>query len=160
MGSLVKRITSFYDRYENLNLKVTFVLIALQLIHLYWLATDIILVKLVGQSWFPFPDIPAPLFVAIDYLEIPALFSGMVVYAMAIRRRGGHIHRNVLFMAILAAQVFHLFWITDEVVYDALFNVVPIQLPIWLVWIAILVDYLELPIIWDLFRKAFSKKKK
>lgn len=160
MGGVIKRISGFYEKYENLNLKVTFVLIALQLIHLYWLASDIILVKLVGISWFPFPDIPAPLFVAIDYLEIPALFSGMVVYAVLIRKKGEHIHKNILFMTILAVQAFHLFWITDEVVYDALFNVVPIALPIWLVWVAILVDYLELPIIWDLFRKVVSKKKK
>lgn len=159
MGKILKGVVKFYNRYENLSLKITFVLIALQLIHLYWLATDVILVKLIGESWFPFPHIPPPLFVVIDYLEIPALFSGMVVYALLLRKNGEHFYKNAAFMAILAMQAFHLFWITDEVVYETLFNVVPIALPIWLVWIAILVDYLELPIIWDLFRKVIKKKK-
>ena len=157
MGKVLDRISKFYQKYENLGLKITFFLISLQVIHLYWLASDVVMQKLVGHNFFILPQVPVPLLVAIDYLEIPALFSGIVFYLVMLHRRDRHPLKNVLFLSLLAVQVLHMFWITDEVVYGALFNVVPIALPIWLVWIAILIDYLELPVIFDLFRKIVKK---
>jgi hypothetical protein len=46
---------------------------------------------------------------------------------------------------MLAVQVVHIFWITDEVVYSSLFNYSFIEIPYVLSWITILIDYLELP---------------
>ena len=50
--------------------------------------------------------------------------------------------------------------ITDEIVYDSFFNSSFVELPVVLSWIAILIDYLELPVMADLFYKVIKKKKK
>jgi hypothetical protein len=51
-----------------------------------------------------------------------------------------------------------MFWITDEFVVATLASSAPLM-PAWLAWIAILIDYLELPVMWDTvlrFSKALS----
>lgn len=155
---ILQKIAGFWHRYENANLKIAFALISLQVIHLYWLTTDVVLQRIFGESFFVLQQIPLPLFIAIDYLEIPALFAGITFYALSVYKHKKNFRRNLLFLILLAIQIFHLFWITDEIVYDVLFGVVPIQIPVYLAWIAILIDYLELPVIGDLFYKVFRKK--
>lgn len=154
---ILQKIADFWRRYKNLNLKIALVLISLQIIHLYWLTTDVVLERLVGTSFFAFPQIPLPLFVVIDYLEIPALIAGIAFYSLNVyrQRRFG---KDFLLLVALAVQIFHLFWITDEVVYDLLLGTIPIQIPVYLAWIAISIDYLELPVIGDLFYKLFRKR--
>ena len=61
---------------------------------------------------------------------------------------------------MLAVQVVHIFWITDEVVYNSLFNYSFIEIPYVLSWIAILIDYLELPVMVDLFYRIIKKEKR
>ncbi len=155
---VLQKIVDFWHKYENLNLKIAFVLISLQIIHLYWLTTDVVLLRIFGESFFAFPEIPLPLFIIIDYLEIPALFAGLTFYSLTLYRRR-KLDKNLLFLIFLGVQVLHLFWITDEIVYEILFDVVPIQLPIYIAWIAILIDYLELPVMGDLFYKVFRRKR-
>jgi hypothetical protein len=46
----------------------------------------------------------------------------------------------------------HILWITDEFVV-AEFGGESTGIPGWLAWIAILIDYLELPVIFDTFRR-------
>lgn len=82
---LVQKFIDFYHRYETLGLKITFILISLQIIHLYWLTTDVVLQKIFGQSFFLVPKNLSPLFVVIDYIEIPALVSGIIFYIYSIR---------------------------------------------------------------------------
>ena len=154
-----KRVAGFYEGYENLGLKVTFLLIALQVIHLYWLTTTVVIARLFGENLFLFPQVPTLLFVVIDYLEIPALFTGMVFYALQIHDRGGRVRKNLIFISLLAVQVFHIFWITDDVVYTTLFNKVAIEIPLYLAWAAIFVDYLELPVVGDLFAKIIRRQR-
>ena len=158
-ADLVEKFIDFYHRYENLNLKITFFLISLQILHLYWLTTDVVLQKLFGHSFFLAPKSFLPLFVVIDYIEIPALISGLIYYAYSVRRNKSSAKRSYLFLGLLAVQVVHIFWITDEVVYDIFFSSSFIELPIVLSWIAILIDYLELPVMADLFYKVIKKKK-
>ena len=158
-ADLVGKFVDFYHRYENLNLKITFFLISLQILHLYWLTTDVVLQKLFGESFFIAPKSFLPIFVVIDYIEIPALISGLIYYAYSIRRNKSSARRSYLFLGLLAVQVIHIFWITDEVVYDNFFNSSFIELPVVLSWIAILIDYLELPVMADLFYKVIKKKK-
>lgn len=154
---ILQKIAGFWHRYENLNLKIALVLISLQIIHLYWLTTDVVLKRLVGTSFFAFPQIPLPLFVIIDYLEIPALIAGITFYSLNVYRQR-KFGKDFLLLVALAIQIFHLFWITDEVVYDLLLGTIPIQIPVFLAWIAISIDYLELPVIGDLFYKLFRKR--
>lgn len=154
---ILRKIADFYRKYEDLGLKITFALIALQIIHLYWLTTDVVLARSLGESFFAFPQVPQPLFVAIDYLEIPALFSGIVFYGLAIYNNKNS-RRSSLFLILLAVQIFHIFWITDEVLYEILFSTIPIAIPAALAWVAISIDYLELPVMADLFYRLFVKK--
>jgi hypothetical protein len=59
---------------------------------------------------------------------------------------------------MLGVQVVHIFWIPDEVVYSSLFNYSFVEIPYVLSWSAILIDYLELPVMADLFYKIIKKK--
>jgi hypothetical protein len=156
---LVQKFIDFYHRYETLGLKITFILISLQLLHLYWLTTDVVLQKIFGQSFFLVPKNLLPLFVVIDYIEIPALISGIIFYIYSIRS-GEDSKKSYLFLGMLGVQVIHIFWITDDVVYSSFFNSSFVQIPSLLAWIAILIDYLELPVIGDLFYKIIKKKRR
>ncbi|TLX92238.1 MAG: hypothetical protein E6K94_00290 [Thaumarchaeota archaeon] len=153
----VQKFIDFYHRYENLNLKITFFLISLQILHLYWLTTDVVLQKIFGQSFFIVPKNLLPIFVVIDYIEIPALVSGIIYYAYSVRRNKAAA-KSYLFLGMLAVQVIHIFWITDDVVYSSFFETSFVQLPYVLSWIAILIDYLELPVMADLFYKVIRNK--
>jgi len=157
---LVQKFINFYHRYENLNLKITFVLISLQILHLYWLTTDVVLQKIFGQSFFLVPKSLLPIFVVIDYIEIPALISGIIFYTYSIRNGKDSANKSYLFLGLLGVQVIHIFWITDEVVYNSLFKSSLVEIPYLLSWIAILIDYLELPVMADLFYKVVRKKRR
>ena len=156
---LLGKFIDFYHRYENLNLKITFFLISLQILHLYWLTTDVVLQKIFGQSFFLFPKTLLPIFVVIDYIEIPALLSALIFYSYEIRKNRATAKRSYLFLALLGVQVIHIFWITDEVVYSSLFESNFVEIPYVVSWIAILIDYLELPVMADLLYRIIHKKK-
>lgn len=154
----VQKLVGFWQRYENLNLKVAFFLVSLQLIHLYWLTTDVVVQRITGESTFavPLTGQAVLLFVVIDYIEVPALVAGLAYYSLNLYRLRGA--KNSLFLAMLVVQVFHIFWLTDEVVYSTLFGEQSaIGLPHYAAWVAILIDYLELPVMADLFYRTFVK---
>ena len=157
MSGAVQKLVGFWRRYESLNLKVAFVLISLQLVHLYWLTADVVVKRITGEGGL---NIGGPLlvfFIVIDYIEIPALVAGLTYYALNIykREKAG---KNMLLLVLLAVQVFHIFWITDEVVYDTFFgSPSAVDIPYYAAWIAILIDYLELPVIADLFYRTIIK---
>jgi hypothetical protein len=160
MSTAAQKIVNFWYRYENLNLKITFILISLQLLHLYWLTTDVVLQRIYGESFLIFPKAFLPVFVVIDYIEIPALISGMTFYSLSIYKHQKDSWKNSLFLAMLSVQVVHIFWITDEIVYDTLFKTRLVEFPLYIAWIAILIDYLELPVMADLFYKIIKGEKK
>ena len=160
MSTAAQKIVNFWYRYENLNLKITFILISLQLLHLYWLTTDVVLQRIYGESFLIFPKAFLPVFVVIDYIEIPALISGMTFYSLSIYKHQKQSWKNSLFLAMLAVQVVHIFWITDEIVYDTFFETRFVEFPLYIAWIAILIDYLELPVMADLFYKIIKGEKK
>jgi hypothetical protein len=157
---IVQKIANFWERYENLNLKITFILISLQVLHLYWLTADVVLQRISGESYLGLPRVLLPLFIIVDYVEIPALVSGITFYSFSILiRREGHSWKNFVFLVLLAIQIVHISWITDEIVYESFFNNDLIKFPIYLAWIAILIDYLEIPVMIDLFYKTFKGSK-
>ena len=160
MSTAAQKIVNFWYRYENLNLKITFILISLQLLHLYWLTTNVVLQRIYGESFLIFPKAFLPVFVVIDYIEIPALISGITFYSLSIYKHQKDSWKNSLFLAMLAVQVVHIFWITDEIVYDTLFKTRLVEFPLYIAWIAILIDYLELPVMADLFYKIIKGEKK
>jgi hypothetical protein len=159
MSVAIQKILDFWTKYESLNLKITFILISLQILHLYWLTADVVLQRITGESYLGLPRILLPLFIIVDYVEIPALVSGITFYLFSIFKRKSHSRKNVVFLLLLAIQVVHIFWITDEVVYESLLDNDLVIFPAYAAWTAILIDYLEIPVMVDLFYKTFKIKR-
>lgn len=143
----------WYDRNFQINLVVAAGLFALQLLHLTWLALHVIALRLMGDSLFPTSPFFTSLLVAVDYTEIPALISSSLLYAHEFRQ--GFRRKSVLFLTFINAQWLHLFWITDEFLMSSLIGGREgTILPVWLAWIAIFIDYLELPVVADTIVKV------
>jgi len=143
---------AWYERHYTLNVSIAAALFVLQLLHLYWLGTDVIAQRALGQSfWDPSDGVEWALFV-VDYTEIPVLVSVSLVYLNELRR--GFSPKPLLFLLFLNTQWLHIFWITDEFVVNK-FSGDPAasSLPAGLAWVAILIDYLELPVIYDTLRR-------
>jgi len=156
---LFKKLINFYLRYQNLNLKISFLLISLQLLHLYWLTTDVVLYRITGTDYFVQASGFVLLFIIIDYIEIPALVSGITYYFFnLIYNKKEKRIKNIIFLILLAIQSIHIFWITDDIVYSTFVGADLIEIPEYLVWIAILIDYLELPVIYDLLKRIIKKE--
>ncbi|MFL6497577.1 MAG: hypothetical protein ACJ70U_02610 [Nitrososphaera sp.] len=87
------------------------------------------------------------------------MVAGLTYYALSIYNHEKGSTKNALLLSMLAIQVFHIFWITDEVVYDNFFGTSSgaVEIPYYAAWVAILVDYLELPVIADLFYRTIIK---
>jgi hypothetical protein len=99
------------------------------------------------------------LFIIIDYIEIPALVSGITYYFFnLIYNKKEKRIKNIIFLILLAIQSIHIFWITDDIVYSTFVGADLIEIPEYLVWIAILIDYLELPVIYDLLKRIIKKE--
>ena len=164
MMVLFKKFVNFYLRYQNLNLKISFLLISLQLIHLYWLTTNVVLYRITGTDYF-FSGASdfILLFIIVDYIEIPALISGLVYYLFNIlynNKENKNKLKNTIFFILLAIQAIHIFWITDDIVYSTFIGGNIIEIPQYLAWIAILIDYLELPVIYDLLKRIIKNEQK
>jgi hypothetical protein len=162
LSAAVQKLVVFWHRYENLNLRIAFVLISLQLIHLYWLTADVVVKRLTdGELGLTLSGPLFVFFIVIDYIEIPALVAGLTYYALSVYKHEKGSIKNALLLAMLAVQVFHIFWITDEVVYDTFFGSgSAVEIPYYAAWIAILIDYMELPVIADLFYRTIVKRER
>jgi len=71
------------------------------------------------------------------------------VYVNELRR--GLSWKPLLLLLFLNSQWLHIFWITDEYVAGELSA--GSALPPFLAWVAILIDYLELPVIFDTLKR-------
>jgi hypothetical protein len=156
-----QRFWLWYERHYRVNLALTTALFALQLVHLYWLTAHVVLLKFTGTSYFNPSELWQMIIIVIDYTEIPALISTSLLYVHDLRRNPSW--KAVLFLIALNSQWLHLFWITDEFVVDQFLGTqTQTVLPGWLAWVAICIDYLELPVIADtvrrLFQSVFSRK--
>lgn len=146
-----QKISAFAD----LAVKTGFVPFALQLIHFYWLTTDVVLHRIYGRSFFAAPSEISFIFIFVDYLEIPALLFGSAFYIHELHKNFSR--RNFLLFLSVIIQIYHIFWMTDEVIYTMFFNTAFISMPVYTAWVAILVDYLELSVIADFLRRLFGK---
>lgn len=155
MSTLIQRFWRWYERYYLMNLSVATVLFLVQAFHLYWLFTDVILQRLLGRSFFIFPRDLWPIYVFIDYTEIPAIVTTSAVYLHSLGKR--NTLQAWLALFALNIQWLHLFWITDEIVVERLSGTVPVGLPVWLAWVAILIDYLEVPVMVDTVRRLIRE---
>lgn len=155
---MLSKFWSWYNHHLTLNLGIAGGLFVLQLIHLYWLTTHVVFFKLFGQSFFDPTPLVETIIVLVDYTEIPALITTSLVYINELRKK--YNFKSVLYLIFLNSQFLHIFWITDEFV-EARFSGGPevTILPIWLAFVAIAIDYLELPVIFETLGKFFDRIK-
>lgn len=159
MNQLFSKFWAWYERHYTLNVTVAAILFTLQIVHLYWLSTNVVSDRLFGISFFNPPPFWEFMIILVDYTEIPALITTSLVYINEIRKKGYSI-KNVLFLFFLNIQFLHIFWITDEFVVEQFSGRGETILPFWLAWVAILIDYLELPVIFETIGKALKEIKK
>jgi hypothetical protein len=158
MKKFMQRFFRWYERHYKLNVGFAAALFLLQLFHLYWLTTDVLFAKLFGFSLFnPTPAFDAAISV-IDYTEIPALITTSLVYINELRKRLQW--SSVRNLVLLNSQWLHLVWITDEFVATQFTNNPGGNFPFWLAIIAIMIDYLELPVMVDVVKKFFRSLRK
>jgi len=161
MNLLKKIISSFFSWYERnyaLNLGIASFLFIWQLVHLYWLTLHVVFLRLFAVSFFDLTGIWQYLIIVVDYTEIPALISTSFVYIYGLTKKFSW--KNIWFLIFINSQWLHLFWITDEFVIEQLTGSSINTLPVWLAWLAIFIDYLELPVIYDTLKKFFVSLRK
>lgn len=145
--------TTWRERLRRWNFSIAAVLFPLQVIHLIWLTVDVVFPRLFGvPAVFEQMPLARLLLILVDYTEIPALISVSLVYVDSFRqtRRG----RDLLYLGFLNIQWLHLFWITDTFIVATFAGSSPSALHPVVAWVAILIDYLEVPVMIELLRRA------
>ncbi len=148
---MFQKFWAWYERNYHWNVAISSILFLWQLVHLFWLTTDVVWARLFGHSIFHPTDVYRLFLILVDYTEIPALVSTSIFYISEHRRKWAW--KNILFLIFLNSQWLHLFWITDDLVVAKFTGAELVAIPVWLAWTAILIDYLELPVIFDTTRK-------
>jgi hypothetical protein len=147
---VLTRFWAWYERHYTLNLSIAAGLFALQLVHLVWLTFEPLWDRLFDHPAFSIDKPWSWPLLLVDYTEVPALLSVSLVYLNDMRRGGARL-KPILYLAFLNSQWLHIFWITDEFVVESRDGAT--GLPTWLAYVAILIDYLELPVIVDTVRR-------
>lgn len=156
------RFWRWYQRHYLAVLVITTGIFLLQIFHLYWLFTDVVLARLTGRSYFgqgPIAQAVGTSSLLADYLEIPTLVSASLLYVNELRRRFSWAALGYLVM--LNTQWAHILWITDEVVVETFAPGGAGELIVWnaaLAWTAILIDFLEVPVIVDTLRRVWLSR--
>ena len=154
---MLKKLFAWYNQHYTFHVRLAAALFLLQLVHLFWLTTNVVFFRLLGKSLFPHQL--DWLVAAVDYTEIPALFSVSLIYINDLIA-GKATNKAWLYLLLLNSQWLHIFWITDEVVLENFTGQALVQIPAWLAWVAIFVDYLELPVMWDTVARTLKLKEK
>jgi hypothetical protein len=149
---MISRFWAWYGRHYTFHVTFAATLFVLQIVHLVWLGGEVVAQRATGDPLFHVGGIFRYLLVFVDWTEIPALISATTLYLYELRE--GFRWRPALFIVLLNSQYLHIFWITDELVVRD--TIGESTLPGWLAWIAILIDYLEVPVIVDTVRKTLS----
>jgi hypothetical protein len=148
---MIATLLRWYEHSSRLQLRIAAIVFALQLVHLVWLTTDVVLPRLFGALPLLSAHWAQLALVCVDYLEIPTLIMVSVAYINAF-----HLHHrahDLFYFALLNSQWIHILWITDEFVAN-IFSTPSVLSAVALAWIAILIDYLELPVIYETIRRA------
>ncbi len=149
---MLNRFWNWYQQKYNVIVPITAGLFLLQIVHLYWMTTNIAFFRLFGHPFWNPNNFWNSVIAVVDYTEVPAIITSTIFYIHQFRQ--GNRVRSILFLFLINSQWLHLFWITDEIVYAMITGTILIPLPMWLSWFAIFVDYLELPVIFDTIRKS------
>ena len=155
---MFQKIFAWYKRNYELNLYFVTVLFVWQLVHLYWMFADVILLRILGHEFWQVGKIGNIVISLVDYTEIPAIIFTSIFYLSELHKEWKW--KNILLLILINSQWLHLFWITDEVVVAQWTGTAAIILPAWLSWLAIMIDYLELPVIYDTIKKSILSLQK
>jgi hypothetical protein len=123
-------------------------------VHLAWLTFDPLWLRLFGEPLLELDRLWSWPLLLVDYTEIPVLVSVSLVYLNDLR--AGFRWRPFVFLVLLNSQWLHIFWITDEFVVSTAEGAAAVGLPGWLAYVAIGIDYLELPVIVDTLRRMVA----
>ena len=155
-------LKSFWEKYEeryHLYAGITAGIFLLQIVHLYWLTTHVVTFRLFGLTLFDPGAFWQFVIIVVDYLEIPAIISTSILYLYSLNKKWNV--KDFVLLVLLNTQWLHLFWISDEFVLDTLrHESTSTVLPYWLAWIAIAIDYLELPVMVDTTKKFIVSLRK
>lgn len=152
---LLNNFFNWYEKHKTFHTVLAATLFTLQLIHLYWLSADVVAQRLIGESFFPISGIWQLLLILVDYTEIPAILTTSLLYINELRKKFEW--KNIFYLIFINSQWLHIFWITDEFVIEQFSGVSTESiLPFWLAWLAISIDYLELPVIFDTLKRTFK----
>ena len=146
-----ERFWRWYERHYAINVTLAAALFLLQVAHLTWLTGQVVVARLTGEALFTLEGPLRWLLVLVDYTAVPALLGVSLVYLNELRQRWDW--RPLTLLVLLNAQWLHIFWITDEFVASSFEQSSTSALPSWLAWVAILIDYLELPVIYDTLKR-------
>ena len=155
MAGIISKFWEWYERHLTLNIAIASILFSWQIVHLVWLFSDVIVPRLFGISLWHLSGFHEKVIVVVDYIEIPALISTGLIYVNQLRKK--YDTKSLIFLLMLASQFFHIFWITDEFVISTFTGEGEfVNLPPTLAWVAILIDYLEVPVMIETFRKLYQ----
>ena len=152
MNNFFKNLWLKYQERYSLYTGITAGIFLLQIVHLYWLTTHVVTYKLFGTHFFNPNDFWEVAIIIVDYLEIPAIISTSLLYFYSLSQKWNK--KDLLMLFLLNTQWLHIFWISDEFVETIFFGIESSTiLPVWLAWVAIFIDYLELPVMYDTTKK-------
>ncbi|OGI95381.1 hypothetical protein A2917_02345 [Candidatus Nomurabacteria bacterium RIFCSPLOWO2_01_FULL_42_17] len=154
---MLKKFWQWYDRNYKVIAPITAILFLLQIVHLYWMTTNVVFLRAFDHSFWNPGAFWNTVIALIDYTEIPAIISASIFYIHQYTLGQGAQSakwRSILFLFLINSQWLHLFWITDEIIYAQFTGTAAIMIPAWLSWFAIVIDYLELPVMYDTIKKA------
>ena len=152
MENFLKNIWIKYKQRYSLYSGITAGIFLLQIVHLYWLTTHVVAYRLIGVHLFNPGEFWQFVIIFVDYLEIPAIISTSILYIYSLGQKFNK--KDLFLLLLLNTQWLHIFWISDEFVESIFMGGQAMTiLPFWLAWVAILIDYLELPIMYDSTKK-------
>ncbi len=152
MKNILKKFWQKYKENYSLYSGITSGIFLLQIFHLYWLTTDVVSYRLFNETLFNPNEFWQFVIIIVDYMEIPAIITTSILYIYSLSQKWNK--KDVILLLLLNTQWLHIFWISDEFVKEMFFGgELSTVLPFWLAWVAILIDYLEIPIMYDTIRK-------
>ncbi|MEK7617884.1 MAG: hypothetical protein AAB410_01955 [Patescibacteria group bacterium] len=158
MSIMLEKFWEKYEKRYRLYAGLTTGLFLLQIVHLYWLTAHVVAFRLFDKSLFDPSRFWELVIVFVDYTEIPAIITTSILYIHSLKNRWNK--KDLLLLVLINSQWLHLFWISDEFVLDVLHNSNSLTiLPVWLAWVAIIIDYLELPVMFDTIKKFLKSFK-
>lgn len=156
---MLKKFWQWYERNYKVIAPLTALLFLLQIVHLYWMTTNIVFFRAFGHPFWNPGYFWNTVIALVDYTEIPAIVSSSILYIHHYGNKAMRWH-SIFFLFLINSQWIHLFWITDEVIYAEFSGATLFIMPVWLSWCAIFIDYLELPVIYDTIKKAILSLRK